>query len=562
YHLVQRGCRDVVLLERKRLTCGTTWHAAGLIGQLRPSKNLTVLAQYSAELYARLEAETGQATGFSRTGAITIATHAERMEELRRSAAIAECYGVEATEVDAREIQRRWPVANVDDVVGGIVLPGDGHVSPVDVTRALAEGARLGGATICEQTRVTGVLTRAGRAAGVVTDRGQVEADVVVNCGGMWARELGRLAGVNVPLHAAEHFYIITEPIPDLPEALPTLREPDSCIYYKREAGGPLLVGFFEPVALPWGMDGIPSDFEFDELEERWEHIEPLIVRASERIPALRHAGIRQFFNGPESFTPDDRYLLGEAPELPGFFVAAGFNSIGVGSGGGAGRALADWIIDGQPAMELSDVDIRRMMPFQSNANYLHDRTVESLGLLYAMHWPFRQAKTARGARKSPLHDRLAAKGACFGELAGWERANWFAPSGAAAVYQYSFGRQNWFEHSAEEHHAVRKAVGLFDQTSFAKLLLQGPDAEATLQRVCAADIAVAPGKVVYTQWLNERGGIESDLTVTRLDDERYWIVTAPACQVRDTAWLESHIPTDARVQLVDITSGWSVLSV
>ncbi|MCP5043209.1 MAG: FAD-dependent oxidoreductase, partial [bacterium] len=266
--------------------------------------------------------------------------------------------------------------------------------------------------------------------------------------------------------------------------------------------------------------------------------------------------------NGPESFTPDDRYLLGEAPELPGFFVAAGFNSIGVGSGGGAGRALADWIIDGQPAMELSDVDIRRMMPFQSNANYLHDRTVESLGLLYAMHWPFRQAETARGARKSPLHDRLAAKGACFGELAGWERANWFAPSGAAAVYQYSFGRQNWFEHSAEEHHAVRKAVGLFDQTSFAKLLLQGPDAEATLQRVCAADMAVAPGKVVYTQWLNERGGIESDLTVTRLDDERYWIVTAPACQVRDTAWLESHIPTDARVQLVDITSGWSVLSV
>jgi len=562
YHLGLRGTQDVLLLERKRLTCGTTWHAAGLVGQLRATKNLTRLAQYSADLYERLEAETGQATGFARTGAISIATDSERMEELLRDAAVARSFGIKAARLSPQEVRDRWPVVSIDDIVGAIHLPSDGQVSPVDVTRALAEGARLRGATIRENIKVTDVLTRNGRVAGVMTDQGAIESEIVVNCGGIWAREIGRLCGVDVPLHASEHFYVITEPIDDLPKELPTLREPGSCLYFKREAGGQLLVGFFEPVARPWGMNGIPEDFAFDELGENWPHLEPWLAKAAERIPALDSVGIRQFFNGPESFTPDDRFLLGEAPELAGFFVAAGFNSIGVGTGGGAGKALADWIVDGSPTMELTDVDLRRMMPFQTNARYLHDRTVESLGLLYAMHWPYRQFQSARGARRSPLHDRLADQGACFGELAGWERANWFAPRGVRPEYAYSYGRQNWFDHSAEEHRAVREAVGLFDQTSFGKLLVQGPDAETALQRICAADMNVAPGRVVYTQWLNERGGIESDLTVTRLDDEHYLIVTAPACQVRDHAWLKRQIPSVARAEVVDVTSAWAVLGI
>jgi len=562
YHLTQRGFRDVLLLERRRLTCGTTWHAAGLVGVLRATQTLTRLAQYSAELYERLPAETGQATGYRRTGSLAIATDAERLEELLRGASMARSFGIEIAEVEPAEVRRRWPHARVDDVLGGVFLPDDGTVSPVDVTRSLAEGARRGGATVVEGVKVTDVLTRAGRVAGVATERGNVESDVVVNCGGMWAREIGRLAGVDVPLHAAEHFYIITEPIDGLPESLPTLRDPGACFYFKHEAGGRLLVGFFEPVARPWGMDGIPDDFEFGELPENWPHLEPWIERAAERVPALQSVGIRQFFNGPESFTPDDRYLLGEAPDLPGFFVAAGFNSVGVSSAGGAGRALADWIADGAAPVDLEDVDLRRMMPFQANAKYLRERTVESLGLLYAMHWPFRQFETARGVRRSPLHDRLAARGACFGELAGWERANWFAPDGERPEYAYSYGRQNWFEHSACEHRAVRERVGLFDQTSFAKLLVQGPDAEAALQRICAADVGVEPGRVVYTQWLNEGGGIEADLTVTRLDEQRYWVVTAPACQVRDRAWLCAHLPDHARAEVVDVTSGYAVLGV
>lgn len=562
YHLAKRGVKGVLLLERKRLTSGTTWHAAGLVGQLRASEAMTRLAQYSADLYARLEVETGQATGYRRTGSLSIATGPERMEELLRGASMARSFGVEVSEVGPEDVQRYWPTATVGDLHGAVYLPGDGHVSPVDVTRALARGATQAGATVVENARVTAIDTANGRVRGVVSDRGRVETEIVVNCGGMWARDIGNLCGVNVPLHAAEHFYIITEPVPGLPDDVPTLREPDSCLYFKREAGGGLLIGFFEPEGIPWGMDGIPEDFEFGELPENWAHLEPWIVKAAERMPVVGRVGIRQFFNGPESFTPDDRYLLGEAPELSGFFVAAGFNSVGVGSAGGAGRALADWIVDGSPALDLQDVDIRRMMPFQNNANYLRDRTTESLGLLYAMHWPYRQVESARGVRRSPLHERLAARGACFGELAGWERANWFAPEGATPSYEYSYKRQNWFAWSGEEHRAVRENVGIFDQTSFAKFVVQGRDAERVMQRICANDVGVAPGRVVYTQWLNKRGGIEADLTVTRLDEQRYLVVTAPACQVRDFAWLTRHIPDAAHAEAVDVTSAWSVLSV
>lgn len=561
YHLAKRGCTDVVLLERKQLTSGTTWHAAGLVGQLRATHNLTGLAKYTTDLFATLEAETEQATGFMQRGSISIATNSERFEELRRSASMARLFGLEVEVVTAADVKQMVPLANVDDVVGGVLLPNDGQTNPIDTTQALAKGARSRGVRIVENVKVDRIVVEGGRAVGVSTDAGDIRADAVVNCAGMWARELADGVDAVVPLHAAEHFYIVTEHIEEISPTMPVLRDPDGCGYFKEDTGK-LLVGWFEPVAKPWGMDSIPESFCFDSLPEDFEHIEPLMAAAMHRMPILAETGIRLFFNGPESFTPDDRYLLGESPDVPGMFVAAGFNSIGIQSAGGAGKVLADWIIDGRPPMDLWDVDVRRMMPFQRNRSYLHDRTVEALGLLYAMHWPYRQPETARGVRRSPVHDRLAARGACFGETAGWERANWFAPEGVVPEYEYSYGRQNWFAHSAAEHEAVRSAVGLFDQTSFAKFRLEGPDAERVLNTVCANDIAVAVGKIVYTQWLNDNAGIEADLTVTREAEDRFLIVSAAATQVRDFHWLRTHIGPDDRAVLVDLTSARAVFSV
>ncbi len=561
YHLTRRGWRDVLLLERRQLTCGTTWHAAGLVGQLRATQNLTRLAQYTTGLFAGLETETGQATGFRQHGSLAIATHAARLEELRRGASMARCFGLEVDELTTAEVGARWPLLRTDDVVGGVFLPKDGQTNPVDTTQALAKAARAGGARILEDMPVTAIRHTAGRVTGVATPAGVIDAEIVVLAAGMWSRELAASCGVTVPLHAAEHFYVVTEPIPELPRDLPVLRDPDGRAYFKEDAGK-LLIGWFEAVAKPWGMAGIPDTFCFDQLPADLEHIEPLLEQAVRRVPVLERTGIQVFFNGPESFTPDDRYLLGEAPELANLFVAAGFNSIGIQSSGGAGKVLADWIVDGRPPIDLWDVDIRRCLPFQRNRRYLAARTVETLGLLYDMHWPFRQVESARGVRRSILHDRLAAAGACFGELAGWERANWFAPAGVAPRYRYSYGRQNWFAHSAAEHRAVREAVGLFDQSSFGKFVVEGPDAEAVLNRICANDIAVAPGRVVYTQWLNDAGGIEADLTVTRESARRFLVVTAAATQVRDLAWLRRHIPGDARAVAVDVTSGLAVLGV
>ena len=561
YHLTLRGCTDVVLLERKQLTCGTTWHAAGLVGQLRATYNMTRLAQYTTGLYAGLEAETGQATGFRQTGSIAVATNQARFEELRRGASMAKCFGLEVHTLTAPEVANLWPGVRSDDLVGGVFLPKDGRTNPIDTTQALAKGARSRGARIFENCKVDEILVENGRAVGVRTGQGELRADIVINCAGMWAHALGERAGTTVPLHAAEHFYIVTEPMAGLSSSLPVLRDPDGCAYFKEDAGK-LLVGWFEPVAKPWGMRGIPETFCFDQLPDDLDHIEPLLTAAVHRTPALANAGINLFFNGPESFTPDDRYLLGETPEVRNLFVAAGFNSIGIQSAGGAGRVLADWVLDGHPPMDLWDVDVRRCMPFQRNRSYLKDRTVETLGLLYAMHWPFRQSDTARGVRRSILHDRLLAQGACFGEVAGWERPNWFAAPGTRAEYEYSYGRQNWFAQSAAEHAAVRTAVGLFDQSSFAKFVLQGPDAEAVLNRICANDVAVPVGKIVYTQWLNERGGIEADLTVTREAPDRFLIVTAAATQTRDFAWLQRHVPPDARAIAVDVSSGMAVLGV
>jgi len=561
YHLTKLGWQDVILLERRQLTCGTTWHAAGLVAQLRASENMTRLARYSQELYKTLEAETGQATGFHQCGAITVASNSARWEEIRRQASMASCFGVETHELSPEQAQEMWPLMQVDDIVGAFHFPQDARTNPTDTTQALAKGARMGGATILENIKVTDILTENGKAVGVETEQGTIKADIVVNCGGMWARELGKKAGSRVPLHAAEHYYMITESLEGMHSDLPVLRDMDNHAYYREETGK-LLLGLFEPDAVPWGQDGIPEHFFFDDLPADMERVYPYLEKAMQRIPALEHTGIQLLFNGPESFTPDDRYWLGECPETNNLFVAAGFNSVGIQSAGGAGKMLADWIVKGRQPIDLWDVSTTRMMSFQNSSQYLYDRTKESLGLLYEMHWPFRQYNTARGARKSILHDKLLAQGACFGELAGWERANWYAPEGEKAEYEYSFGRQNWFNWQAEEHRAVREGVGLFDQSSFSKFMVQGHDAEMALNRICANNVAVPVGKSVYTQWLNETGTIEADLTVTRVEADGFLIVTAPATHTHVHTWLKRNIAADEHVVINDVTSGLMCINI
>ena len=561
YHLTKIGWTDTVLLERKQLTCGTTWHAAGLIGQLRQSQNMTKLAKYTAELYLGIEEETGQSTGYKVNGSLTIATNEERFEELKRNASMAKVFGLQVDVVSQSECLDLYPIMNNEDVLGGIFIPSDGQANPIDITQALAKGARMGGAQLFENTKVTKVLHDGDRVTGVETDGCTIMADYVVICSGMWTRELAATVGVNVPLHACEHFYIVTEPIPDLPANLPVFRDYEAHAYYKEDAGK-LLLGAFEPVAKPWGMDGIREDFCFDQLPDDFDHFEPVLEMAMGRVPLLESAGIQTFFNGPESFTPDDKYHIGEAPELKNCFIAAGLNSIGIQSAGGIGKVMAEWMRDGHPPIDLAEVDVRRSMPFQGNKNYLHDRVTEGLGLLYSMHWPFYQYKTARDARKTPFYDRMKAAGACFGEASGWERPNWYAPEGVKAEYEYTYKRQNWFDYSGEEHKAVRENVGLLDLSAFAKFLLQGRDAEKVLSQVCANDVVVDIGKIVYTQWLNERGGIEADLTVTRLSKDSYMITTSGSAQTRDFYWLKKHISADDHAFLTDVTSGYAVLGV
>ena len=555
YHLTELGWTDVVLLERNTLTSGTTWHAAGLVGCLRATQNMTRLAAYSAELYESLERDMGHATGFQKVGSLSVAANPERMEELVRGAGMANAFGVDVDVITADDLCARYPLLNPEGIVGGVWLPGDGQASPVDTTMALAAVAKQRGARIFEGVSVQRIRTEGGRAIGVETDQGPMDAEHVVTAAGMWSHKLGRDVGVNIPLHACEHFYLVTEPIEGLPTSLPVLRDQDRCIYVKTEAGRLM-------VAKPYGMGGLPTDQPFLQLDEDWEHLAPIYEAACERIPILADVGIRLFFNGPESFTPDDRYLLGETPELRNHWVATGFNSIGMQSAGGAGKVLAEWMVKGRPPMDLWDVDVRRMQPFQTNSRYLHDRSIEALGLLYAMHWPFRQVETARGVRRSPVHDRLVGLGACNGESGGWERPNWYAPEGVEPVYEYTYGRQNWFEHSAAEHRACREGAAYFDQTSLAKLLVQGPDACAVLNRISSADVDVEPGTSVYTTWLNDRGGIEADLTVNRLDEERFLVVTAFSTQVKDADWVTRHTPDGARMTVTDVTSGYAVLGV
>lgn len=565
YHLAKLGWKDIVLLERKQLTSGTTWHAAGLIAQLRSSKNMTRLAKYSQELYGKLEEETGVATGFRRCGSITVALTEERLEEITRQASMARAFGVEVEEITPAQVKERYPHINLDGVKGGVYLPKDGQGDPANITLALAKGAKMNGAKIFERMKVTDIHTVGDQVSGVSWQRdgtdvsGTIEADFVVNCGGMWAREVGAMAQVDVPLHACEHFYIVTESIPDLKQ-MPVLRVPDECAYYKEDAGK-ILLGAFEPESKPWGMDGIRQDFEFDQLPEDFDHFEPILEMAVERVPVLAETGIHTFFNGPESFTPDDAYYLGEAPNLKNFFVMAGFNSIGIQSSGGAGWALAEWMDKGLPPFDLGDVDIRRMQPFQNNKTYLFERSKETLGLLYADHFPYRQMATARGVRRSPFHAHLKEQGAVFGEVAGWERANWFANANQEPEYKYSWKRQNWFQNAADEHRAVRENVGMYDMTSFGKIRVEGRDARAFLNYICGNDVDVPVGKIIYTQFLNERGCIEADVTVTRLAENSYIVVTPAATVQREMHWMRRYLG-DFQALIFDATAAEAVLAV
>jgi 4-methylaminobutanoate oxidase (formaldehyde-forming) len=562
YHLASLGWSDVVLVEQGRLSGGTTWHAAGLVGQLRATENGTRLVRYSLDLYARLEAETGLATGFKRCGGVTVARTPDRLMQLKRTAATAAAYDLECELISPARAKELYPILETSDLLGAVWLPGDGTVIPTDVTASLARGARMRGARIFERTRVLDVLTARGAVAGVRTDRGDIEAEIVVNCGGQWAKAIGSLAGVNVPLHSAEHFYAVTEQIAGVHRDLPILRDPDGYTYFKEEVGG-LVVGGFEPDALPWlSPDAIPYPFEFQLLDDNLDHFGCLLESAVRRVPALASTGIKKIYNGPESFTPDNQFIMGQAPEVKNFYVGAGFNSVGIASAGGAGRALAEWIASGEPTSDLSTVDIRRFAAFNGNNQWLQSRVGEVLGLHYEVPWPNRELHSARPFRRSAVYEPLADAGACFGSKMGWERANVFAPDGVKPEIIYTWDKPNWLPWLAAEQRATRDAVAIFDQTSFGKLLLSGPDAEQLLQWLCTADVAVAPGHAVYTGMLNVRGGYEADVTITRLAYDEYLVVTSAGSPVRDLDWIRRHIGPDCRVAVGDVTTSYAVFGV
>ena len=560
YHLARLGITDVLLLEQGKLTSGTTWHAAGLVGQMRPNRSMTAMSKYGIELYSTLEQETGLATGWKQCGSVNVARTPERLKVLRKQVALAHSFGVECHEISPAEAGDKYPVMRTDDLAGAIWLPGDGKANPADLCMSLAKGARNRGVKMVEGVEVTGVITEAGRAVGVRTAQGEVHCETLVNCAGQWARQFGRLAGVNVPLYSAEHFYIVTGQIPGVHPMLPVMRDPDGYIYYKEEVGG-LLMGGFEPQAKPWAMDPIPSTFQFELLGEDWDQFEILMTNALQRTPCLETAEIKMLLNGPESFTPDGNFILGEAPELRNYFVCAGFNSAGIANSGGAGRLMAEWIAGGEPPMDLWEVDIRRFGAFTGNRRALSERTGETLGLHYAMRWPRQELETARPLRTSPLYDILSGKGAEFGSKNGWERANYFKPAGALRP-AYTLGTPGWLPWMQAEQKATREAVALYDQTSFSKLLLQGRDALALLQRLCANEMDVPVGKMVYTPMLNARGGIESDLTVMRQAPDKFLIVTGSAQTARDMDWIGRHIGPDDHAVLTDVSALYSVLSV
>ncbi|SIS66748.1 GcvT family protein [Neptunomonas antarctica] len=557
YHLAKRGIKDVVVLERKQLTCGTTWHAAGLVSMLWPTPYLTSLAKYSHELYASLEEETGQATGYRQIGSLSVARSAERLEELRRTSSMAAVFGVESEMIDNERLAELYPGINTDGIAGALYIEKDGQTNPVDTTMALAKGARMRGARVIENVKVEEILVEGGQAVGVKTAQGSIVADKVVLAGGLWSRDIAANIGVDLPLYACEHYYVVTEEMDGLTKR-PVLRDFDKGVYFKEDAGK-MLVGWFEHNARGCSMDRIREDFCFDEFPCDIDHIEEYLMRSMEAFPALEETGIRTFFNGPESFTPDNLHLLGPTPEVDNFYVACGLNSKGIGAGGGLGMLMADWIIDGHPSGDIWECDVRRHNPAQRTQSYIEERIPEALGHTYAMHWPFYQYETARDRVRSPLHEVLEAQNACFGEVGGFERPNWFAQDGAEAKYQYSYKRQNWFEFSATEHRSIRENVGVYDISSFGKFEVSGPDAEKALQWICAGDVVVEQGSLVYTQWLNPRGGIEADVTLSKLDTDRYMVTTGISSLNRDWWHLKKNLQGD--VQLRDISADYACLS-
>jgi glycine cleavage system aminomethyltransferase T/glycine/D-amino acid oxidase-like deaminating enzyme len=562
YHLALMGWSEVVLLERDRLTSGTTWHAAGLMVTFgSTSETSTEMRKYSRALYSRLEAETGQATGFAPIGFIEVAADRDRLEEYRRVAAFNRYCGVDVHEISPREVQELFPLARVDDIEAGFYVREDGRVNPVDVTMALAKGARQRGVKIIEGVAVTDVLKAHGRVSGVRTAQGDIRTDIVVNCAGMWARQLGARSGVTIANQAAEHYYLITEPIRDLPPKMPVLEDPGAYGYYREEGGG-LMVGLFEPVCAPWRVAGIPADFSFGELPPDWERMTPFLERAMSRVPITVEVGMKKLFCGPESFTPDLRPIVGEAPELAGYFVAAGLNSIGVLTGGGLGRVLAHWIVTGRPDVDVTGFNIDRLHPTQANPEYRRQRTVESLGMVYKCHYPFMSLQTARGVRRSPFHERLAARGAYLREVSGWESPDWYAAPGTTPdPGPLTWERPSWFARWQEEHRAARERAIVMDMSFMGKFLVEGSDAGRVLNRISANQVDGAEGIITYTQWLNEGGTLEADLTVTKLTEERYLVVVTDTMVRHVETWLRRHIQ-DAYVAVTDVTSAYGQLNV
>ena len=558
YHLAKKGVKDVVLIERKQLTCGTTWHAAGLVSMLWPTPTLTNLAKYCHELYASLESETGQATGYKRIGSVSLARNSERLEELKRNSSMAKVFGVTSKMINNNELESLYPGINTDGVIGTLYIEKDGQTNPIDTTMALAKGARSMGVEIIENTLVDDIIVENDIAIGVRCNKKNIKGKKIILTGGLWSRDIAKKIGVNLPLYACEHYYVVTEAMSGLTPR-PVMRDFDKGIYFKEDAGK-MLIGWFEKNAIGCPMSKISSDFSFDEFPVDMDHIEPYLMAAMETFPEIAETGIRTFFNGPESFTNDNLHLMGPTPEIENFYVACGMNSKGIAAAGGLGKIFADWLIDGYPSGEITETDVRRNNSIQTTQSYVESRIPEALGHTYAMHWPFYQYQTARNLWQSPLHNTLTKEGACFGEVGGFERANWFSKDGVDAEYKYSYKRQNWFKFYAEEHLAVRKSVGVYDISSFGKFRVTGKNAQQELQYISCANIDVEPGKVIYTQWLNERGGIEADVTIARLNENTFDVITSISSLQRDWSYLQQNLKNDT--QLTNITLDYGCLSV
>lgn len=562
YHLAHMGWKDVVLLERDRLTSGTTWHAAGLMVTFgSTSETSTEMRKYSRDLYKRLEAETGQATGLKQIGFIEVAGDKDRLEEYRRVSAFNRYCGVDVQEISPGQVKELFPLAKVDDILAGFYVKDDGVVNPIDVTMALAKGARMQGVTILEETPALGILKKNGYVTGVRTAQGDIKAEYVVNCAGMWARQFGQMAGVNIPNQAAEHYYLITEDF-DFPQDMPVLEDPSSYCYIRQEVGG-MMVGMFEPLCAPWKVEGIPQDFSFGEIQPDWDRMGPYLEKAMGRVPKTLEVGVKKFFCGPESFTPDLRPIVGEAPELKNYFVAAGLNSIGILTGGGLGRVVANWIMTGDPGADITGMNIDRLQLYQNNPEYRRTRTVESLGMVYKTHYPYKSLETARGAKKSPFHDRLAAAGAYFKDVSGWESPDWYAPQGVEPkVEKHSFGRDNWFPYWAAEHKACRENVILMDMSFMCKFFVQGRDAGAMLNRISANNVSAATGMITYTQWLNKTGKLEADLTVTKLEEDKYFVVVTDTQLRHAETWMKRNTLPEEHAFVTDVTSAYGQLNI